>query len=67
MQFLHTKAYLDGEWVGADGGATLDVRNPATGEVLGTVPKMGAAETRRAIEAAAKAMPAWAKQTAKAR
>jgi succinate-semialdehyde dehydrogenase/glutarate-semialdehyde dehydrogenase len=67
MQFLHTKAYLDGEWVGADGGATLDVRNPATGEVLGTVPKMGAAETRRAIEAAAKAMPAWAKQTAKER
>jgi succinate-semialdehyde dehydrogenase/glutarate-semialdehyde dehydrogenase len=67
MDFLHTKAYLDGEWVGADGGATIEVRNPANGDVLGTVPKMGAAETRRAIEAAARAMPAWAKKTAKER
>ncbi len=67
MELLHTKAFLDGEWVGADGGATLEVRNPASGEVLGTIPKMGAAETRRAIEAAARAMPAWAKKTAKER
>jgi succinate-semialdehyde dehydrogenase / glutarate-semialdehyde dehydrogenase len=67
MDFLHTKAYVDGEWVGADGGATIEVRNPANGDVLGTVPKMGAAETRRAIEAAARAMPAWAKKTAKER
>jgi succinate-semialdehyde dehydrogenase/glutarate-semialdehyde dehydrogenase len=67
MEFLHTSAFLDGQWVGADSGATVEVRNPATGDVLGTVPKMGAAETRRAIEAAARAMPAWAKKTAKER
>jgi succinate-semialdehyde dehydrogenase / glutarate-semialdehyde dehydrogenase len=67
MEFLRTSAYINGEWVGADSGATVEVRNPATGAVLGTVPKMGAAETRRAIEAAAKAMPAWAKKTAKER
>jgi succinate-semialdehyde dehydrogenase / glutarate-semialdehyde dehydrogenase len=67
MEFLRTSAYINGEWVGADSGATIEVRNPASGAVLGTVPKMGAAETRRAIEAAAKAMPAWAKKTAKER
>ena len=50
-----------------DSGATRDVINPATGEKLGTVPNMGAAETRRAIEAAAAALPAWAKKTAQER
>ena len=48
-------------------GATRDVFNPATGKKLGTVPNMGAAETRRAIEAAAEALPAWAKKTAQER
>jgi succinate-semialdehyde dehydrogenase/glutarate-semialdehyde dehydrogenase len=67
MDFLRTSAYIDGEWVGADSGVTIEVRNPANGDVLGTVPKMGGAETRRAIEAAARAMPAWAKKTAKER
>ena len=67
MEFLRSSAYIDGEWVTADSGGTLEVRNPATGEVLGTVPKMGTAETRRAIAAAAKAMPAWAKKTARER
>jgi succinate-semialdehyde dehydrogenase / glutarate-semialdehyde dehydrogenase len=67
MEFLRTSAYIDGKWVNADSGATLEVRNPASGAVLGTVPKMGAAETRRAIEAASKALPAWAKKTAKER
>src|SRR6185369_5693660 len=57
----------DGKWVDADNRATLDVVNPATGEKIGTVPKMGAAETRRAIEAASRALPAWAKKTAKER
>jgi succinate-semialdehyde dehydrogenase/glutarate-semialdehyde dehydrogenase len=61
------QAYLDGAWVDADGGATIDVDNPATGDVLGTVPKMGAAETRRAIEAAEAALPAWRAKTAKER
>ena len=61
------QAYIDGAWVGADGGQTIVVNNPATGEVLGTVPKLGAAETRRAIEAANRALPAWRALTAKER
>jgi succinate-semialdehyde dehydrogenase/glutarate-semialdehyde dehydrogenase len=64
---LRQQSYLDGQWVDADNGATLDVLNPATREKIGTVPKMGAAETRRAIEAASAALPAWAKKTAKER
>ena len=44
------QAYVGGQWCDADNGATLDVNNPATGEILGTVPLMGTAETRRAIE-----------------
>ena len=61
------QAYVDGAWLDADGGQTLEVNNPASGEVLGTVPKMGAAETRRAIEAAERALPAWRDLTAKER
>jgi succinate-semialdehyde dehydrogenase / glutarate-semialdehyde dehydrogenase len=64
---LRTQAFIDGKWLDADGGATRPVLNPATGEKLGTVPYMGAAETRRAIAAAATAMPAWAARTAKDR
>ena len=61
------QAYIDGAWLDADGGETLKVNNPASGEILGTVPKMGAAETRRAIEAAERALPAWRDLTAKER
>jgi succinate-semialdehyde dehydrogenase/glutarate-semialdehyde dehydrogenase len=64
---LRQQAYIAGEWTGAARGATIDVTNPATGEKLGTIPDMGAEETRRAIEAAAKAMPEWARKTAKER
>ncbi|HEU4624895.1 MAG TPA: NADP-dependent succinate-semialdehyde dehydrogenase [Steroidobacteraceae bacterium] len=64
---LKQQSYIAGEWQNADSGATIDVRNPATGDKIGTVPKMGAAETRRAIEAARAAMPAWARRTAKER
>ncbi len=64
---LRQQCYIAGEWRNAEGGGTIDVRNPATGDKLGTVPKMGATETRRAIEAAAAAMPAWARKTAKER
>jgi succinate-semialdehyde dehydrogenase/glutarate-semialdehyde dehydrogenase len=64
---LRQQSYIGGEWQNADGGGTLDVRNPATGDKIGTVPKMGTAETRRAIEAAQAAMPAWARKTAKER
>ena len=53
---LRTEAYINGEWVAADSGARLPVINPATGERLADVAKTGAAETRRAIEAAEIAM-----------
>jgi succinate-semialdehyde dehydrogenase/glutarate-semialdehyde dehydrogenase len=64
---FRTRAFIGGQWVDAPGGATHPVTNPATGEVLGTVPLMGAAETRRAIQAASEAFPAWAARTAKER
>ncbi|QGZ63955.1 NADP-dependent succinate-semialdehyde dehydrogenase [Paraburkholderia acidisoli] len=64
---LKHHAYLDGEWQGAEDGTTLDVINPATGALIGTVPRMGAAETRRAISAANAAWPAWRAKTAKER
>ena len=59
--------YIDGAWANAKSGGTINVDNPATGEVIGTVPKCGTAETRTAIEAADKALPAWRKKTAKER
>jgi len=61
------QCHIDGAWADADSGETLKVTNPATDEVLGTVPKMGANETRRAIEAANAAWPAWRAKTAKQR
>jgi len=64
---LRQQCFIAGQWCDADGGATINVTNPATGEVLGTVPKMGAAETRRAIEAANAAWPEWRKKPAKVR
>jgi succinate-semialdehyde dehydrogenase/glutarate-semialdehyde dehydrogenase len=66
-QLFRQQAYIDGAWVDADNGQTLKVNNPATGEIIGSVPKMGATETRRAIEAADKALPAWRALTAKER
>jgi succinate-semialdehyde dehydrogenase / glutarate-semialdehyde dehydrogenase len=58
---------VDGQWIEADNGATQEIRNPANGTTLGTVPRLGAAETRRAIEAADSAWPDWRAQTAGAR
>ncbi len=49
------QCYINGQWLDADNGESIDVTNPATGEKLGTVPNMGAEETRRAIEAAEEA------------
>ena len=66
-QLLRQNAYIDGSWCGADGGGTVAVTNPGTGETIGTVPKMGAAETARAIAAAEAALPAWRALTAGAR
>src|SRR3954471_15956143 len=59
--------YLDGKWVEADSGKTIVVKNPATFEAIGEVPAMGTAETRRAIEAANRAFPAWRAMLAKER
>ncbi|MEZ5101127.1 MAG: NAD-dependent succinate-semialdehyde dehydrogenase [Thermoleophilia bacterium] len=64
---FRTQAYVDGAWVDADSGATFDVTNPATGAVIASVPRLGAAETRRAIEAAQRAFPAWRDLLAKDR
>ena len=59
-------SYIDGVWAGG-GEGTIAVDNPATGDVIGTVPRLGRAETRAAIDAAARAFPAWRKKTAKER
>jgi succinate-semialdehyde dehydrogenase/glutarate-semialdehyde dehydrogenase len=61
------QAFIDGLWVDADRGETLAVTNPASGERLGQVPKMGTNEARRAIEAAERAWPAWKSRTAQER
>ena len=66
-QLFRQQAFIDGQWLDADSGQTIAVNNPATGEILGSVPKMGRAETRRAIEAAERALPAWRALTAKER
>jgi succinate-semialdehyde dehydrogenase/glutarate-semialdehyde dehydrogenase len=58
---------IDGKWVEAESGRTIAVANPATGEALGTVPALSAAETRRAIAAAHRALPGWRAMTAKER
>ena len=56
---LVERAYVDGQWIVADDGATLDITDPATGDVIAQVPALQGAETRRAIEAADRAWPAW--------
>lgn len=61
------QCYINGEWVNADSGVTFDVNNPATNQRLGSVPKMGADETRRAVQSASDAYPAWRALTAKER
>lgn len=61
------QAYVAGQWLDADNGETLEVNNPANGELLGVVPKMGRRETRRAIEAAERAQKLWRAKSAKER
>jgi succinate-semialdehyde dehydrogenase/glutarate-semialdehyde dehydrogenase len=65
MKLFRQAAYIDGQWIEKD--KTIDVDNPATGEVLGTVPNLDASDARRAIEAANRAFPAWRAKTAKER
>ena len=66
-QLLRHQAFIAGAWTAADSGATVAVTNPATGVMLASVPDMGATETRRAIDAANAAWPAWRALTAKQR
>ena len=67
LSLFREQCYVDGQWTDADNGATFSVTNPADGSKLGEVPSMGQAETARAIDAAAAALPAWASKTAKER
>ena len=62
--WLHQKIFIDGTWCDADTSETIDVTNPATGEIVGTVPKAGAAETRRAIDAANRVFKIFSRTTA---
>jgi succinate-semialdehyde dehydrogenase / glutarate-semialdehyde dehydrogenase len=64
---LKNQAFIDGAWVDADSGKRFNVDNPADASLLGSVPDMGAAETKRAIEAAEAALPAWRALMAKQR
>jgi succinate-semialdehyde dehydrogenase/glutarate-semialdehyde dehydrogenase len=64
---LRQAMLIDGEWVQADNGQTIEVRNPATGELVARVPNGGSAETRRAIAAAERAMQGWRKTLPKDR
>ncbi|MBU6379581.1 MAG: aldehyde dehydrogenase family protein, partial [Gammaproteobacteria bacterium] len=64
---LREAAFIDGAWCAADDAARVRILNPANGDLVGEVPLMRAAETRRAIEAATRAQAAWARRTAKER
>jgi succinate-semialdehyde dehydrogenase/glutarate-semialdehyde dehydrogenase len=67
QSLLRQQCYVNGHWVDAEDGAALGVHNPADESVIGTVPKFGAADTRRAIESAQSAFPAWRSKSAKER
>ena len=65
MTLLRNQGYIDGKWVGADSGRMFAVTDPASGAKIIEVADMGAAETKRAIDAANAALPAWRAKTAK--
>ena len=64
---LQTQAFINGQWVDASDGAMLDITNPATGEVITSVAKVGATETAAAVQAASEAMKSWRELPAKTR
>ncbi len=66
-KLYQSAAYIDGVWTGSAGGDTFEVTNPANGEVIATLPDLGATDTEKAIDAASKAMPSWRAKTAKER
>src|SRR5262245_8469576 len=67
QRLFREQCYVDGTWIDADERKTIEGSDPASGEILGTVPSAGVAETRRAIAAADRALPAWRAKTAKER
>jgi succinate-semialdehyde dehydrogenase/glutarate-semialdehyde dehydrogenase len=67
QQLFREACYVDGRWIGIGSGGSVPVDDPATGEIIGAVPKLGRAETRAAIEAAAAAFPTWRARTGKER
>ena len=67
MRLFRQQCYINGQWVDADDGSRLTILNPANGALVGTVPKMGLTETRRAIETAHEAFKIWRQKTAKER
>ena len=67
LSLVKRQGFIDGKWVDADSGAVFAVTDPATGQTLIEVADMGVAETQRAIDAAARALPAWRARTAKDR
>ncbi|MEM9289439.1 MAG: NAD-dependent succinate-semialdehyde dehydrogenase [Pseudomonadota bacterium] len=67
LTLLKDAAYVNGQWVAASSGATFDVANPSTGDVISSVPNMDASDTERAVEAAQAAFESWKKTTGKAR
>ena len=67
IDLTRPECFIGGEWTAAQSGETVAVDNPASQKIIGAIPKMTAVETKRAIEAAARALPAWRAQTGKAR
>lgn len=67
QKLFKTEAYIDGQWLPADNKSTIEVTNPATDEVIGTVPNMGAKEATKAIEAAERALTTWQAKSAQER
>ena len=67
MPLFRPFAYIDGSWVAADSGEQIDIVNPASGETIAQVPRLGRAETEAAIDAADAALPAWRALTAQER
>ncbi|CAM4051857.1 NAD-dependent succinate-semialdehyde dehydrogenase [Bordetella tumulicola] len=66
-ELFRQQCYIDGQWINASSGTTIDVTNPADGSVLGTIPSLSGPDVRQAIEAANRALPAWRAMAAKTR
>src|SRR3990172_10387107 len=67
QKLFRQQAYINGQWLGSDSGKTIDVNNPASGEIIGTVPHMGGVETKRVIAAAQAAWAGWRSMPASGR